>query len=51
MRIDACLYAEWIPQMETVMLDGAGHALQMEQPEALAAELAAFFVRTAVGGS
>jgi pimeloyl-ACP methyl ester carboxylesterase len=39
------LLLDWLPDIETFELPGATHLLQVEQPEAMAAALVAFFAR------
>lgn len=44
-------YRSWLPSLDTVRIEDAGHALQMQQPKAVATALADFFERHPVGGT
>jgi len=41
----AALLRSWIPQLEECAIEGAGHLLQLQQPDAVAQGLAAFMAR------
>ncbi|MCA1561647.1 MAG: hypothetical protein LC804_15755 [Acidobacteria bacterium] len=41
----AMLLRSWLPQVEDCTIEGAGHLLQLQRPEAVAQGLADFFDR------
>ena len=41
----ATMLRSWMPQVEDCTIEGAGHLLQMQRPEAVAQGLADFFAR------
>lgn len=43
-------YNSWLSEIDTVMIEDAGHALQMQQPKAVARGLAAFLERHPISG-
>lgn len=45
----AMLLRSWLPQVEDCTIEGAGHLLQIQRPEAVARTLAAFFDRHRLG--
>jgi pimeloyl-ACP methyl ester carboxylesterase len=44
-------YRSWLPVVETAQIDGAGHALQLQQPQQVAAVVADFLKRHPAGGA